>query len=462
MATRARGGGTGMAVALVVFVLLFVVTLIVAIVVFGKVEETEQRAKSAADALEVYVKGPEHTRDDVKKLRDAIREDKSNASVVGTLMADNEKLRRTISADLPSVRALPEFLKAKKVADGKDLLSHIETLRQDGTTLTGREAAQKTAKEALETKIAQLEKEKKEIEDRYRAADTERTTKITEISQANTAANTNAQTTFKGLQDAQAAAAEQAKKEIEDREQTIATKDAEILELRGKLRRLEIAANPGGDKSAASAEREIDGAVLSVIPQDNLVTIDLGSKDHVLLGLSFEVFDKKTGVVREFGDIRGKATIEVVRVKDSSSECRVVRQDRGKPLLEGDVIANVVYDRYRTYKFYVYGNFDIDNDGRPSPTDTRRIKSLIQQWGGIVVDEFSYEVDFLVLGVKPQVTIVKEGEADIRTPEEIEAAAARAQEDLKLKQLEGDAKLLRVPVLNQNRFLALLGYYVRE
>lgn len=462
MATRARGGGTGMAVALVVFVLLFVCTLIAAIVVYGKVEETDLRAKEAASALDVYVKGSEHTRDDVKKLRDAIREDKSNASVVGTLMADNEKLRRTISADLPSVRALPEFLKAKKVGDGKDLLSHIETLRTDGGTLTAREAAQKAAKEALEVKIAQLEKEKKEIEDKYRAADADRTTKITEISQANTASNTNTASTIKGLQDAQAAAAEEAKKKIEEAEQKLATKDAEILDLRTKLQRLMQAMNPGGDKGAATAEREIDGTVLSVIPQDNLVTIDLGAKDHILLGLTFEVFDKKTGVTREFGDIRGKATIEVVRVKDTSSECRVVRQDRAKPLLEGDVIANVVYDRYRTYKFYVFGNFDIDNDGRPSPTDTRRIKSLITQWGGIVVDEFSYEVDFLVLGIKPEIRVAKEGEQDGRTPEQIEADAANAAADLKLRQLEGDAKLLRVPVLNQNRLLTLLGFYVRE
>lgn len=462
MATRARGGGAGMAIALVVFVLLFVGALIAAIAAFGKIEETDLKAAQAAEALEVYVKGSEHTRDDVKKLRDSIREDKSKASVVGTLIADNEKLRRTISTDLVSVKALPEVLKSKKLADGKDLLTHIESLRQDGSTLTTREAAQKAAREALETKIAQLEKEKKDIEDKYRTADADRTTKITEISQANTAANTNATTTLKGLQDAQTAAAEEAKKKIEAIEQTVATKDAEILELRQKLTRIQQSMNPGGDRGAASAEREIDGNVLSVIPQDNLLTIDLGAKDHILLGITFEVFDKKTGVTREFGDIRGKATVEVVRVKETSSECRIVRQDRAKPLLEGDVVANVVYDRYRTYKFYVYGNYDIDNDGRPSPTDTRRIKSLITQWGGIVVDEFSYEVDFLVLGIKPEIRAVKAGETDIRTPEEIEAAAARLAEDLKLKQLEGDAKLLRVPVLNQNRLLTLLGFYVRQ
>jgi len=463
MATRARGSsGTGMAVALVVFVLLFVFSLIAAIVIFTKVEEAELAAADAQKALNIYVKPAEATRDDVKKLRDFIAEDKSSDSVVARLMADNAKLRDAIVPNLPSVRALPEYLKAKKVDDGKALLAHIESLQADVASLKGRDTASGASVKALQDQITTLETEKKEIEDRYRAADKARTDQIATISQANDAAKSTADTSFKSLQEAQVATAEDMKKQVDALALTITEKDQRIADLLREVERIKLAQNPGGDKGTAGADREIDGSLLSIIPSDNLVTIDLGKKDHVPLGLTFEVFDKKTGVTREFNDIRGKATVEVVRVKDTSSECRIVRQERGKLLMPGDVIANVVYDRYRTYKFFVHGNFDIDNDGRPSPTDTRRIKSMIEQWGGEVATEFSYDCDFLVLGVRPQARPRVQGDVDIRSPDEIEADAAREREGLQFTQLEGLARQLRVPVLNQNRFLALIGYYIRD
>jgi len=463
MATRTRSSGTGMAVALVIFVLLFVFALGAAIVVYTKVEDTDKRAADNATALEEYVKPNERTRKEVQDVRELIRSEKKGESVVGRLVAENEKLRRTIATDLPALRSLPDYLKGKKVADGKDLLSHIETLRSDVATLTTRELAEKTAKEAMEVKIAALEKEKKDLEDKYRAADAARTASITQIGQAVTDNKTAADTTFTGLQEAQTKSAEEAKKEFEKFAQEIQTRDAEIAELRRRIQQLTQIINPGGSKgSEVNPALQVDGVILSTIPSDNLVTIDLGENHHVLLGLTFEVFDKKTGVAKDqFGDVRGKASIEVVRVKGSSSECRVVRSERGKTILEGDVIANAVYDKHRTFKFYVYGNFDIDNDGRSSPTDTRRIKSMITQWGGIVADEFAYDVDFLLLGVRPQVPKLPEGGQDIRTPDEIEAAAAIERDRLKYEQLVGDAGLLRIPVLNQNRFLWLIGYYER-
>jgi len=323
---------------------------------------------------------------------------------------------------------------------------------------------QEDLKTAALDKIKALELEKAELEKAYRTAQEERQAAVVALGEAVKASQTTATATFTGLQEAQVKAAEEAKKEVEKFEQALTNKDAEIQDLRRRIQQLMQILQPGGSKdTTVDPSRQVDGSIMSTIPQDNLVTIDLGEKDHVLLGLTFEVFDKKTGVVRdEFNDVRGKATIEVVRVKGSTSECRVVRTERGKTIMEGDVIANAVYDRNRTFKFYVYGNFDIDNDGRESPTDTRRIKSMIEQWGGVVATEFGYDVDFLVLGVKPQVTTRPAADGtDIRTPVEIEADAAREREALKFTQLIGDAGLLRIPVLNQNRFLWLIGYYER-
>lgn len=462
MATRTRGGGgTGMAVALVIFVLLFVFSLGAAIVVFTKVEDAERSAADAKTSLETYVIENQTKTPEVQEVRE--RALKAKSTVVGQLVDDNEKLRRAISSDLTSTQALEGLLKAHKIEyPGQDLISVLNSLRADMATLTTDKATEKAAREMLEAKVLALEQEKKQLEDLYRTADAARTAKIAELGQASEAAKTEATTVFTSIKEAQAKAAEEALVELEKFEQQLTTKDQEIAELRRVIQQLRALINPGGDKSERDASKEPDGTILSTIPSDNLVTIDLGQNDHILLGLTFEVYDKKTGVSRDqFGDFRGKATVEVVKVKPDSSECRIVRTERGKPIFDGDLVANLVYDKYRTYRFYVYGNFDIDNDGRPSSTDTRRIKSMIEQWGGIVSNEFGYDVDFLVLGSKPEVPRAPEGGQDIRTPEQIAAEAAIQAELLKHTQLEGDARLLRIPVLNQNRFLSLIGFYER-
>ena len=42
-------------------------------------------------------------------------------------------------------------------------------------------------------------------------------------------------------------------------------------------------------------------------------------------------------------------------------------------LTEGDKIANVVYDPNMVYKFFIYGDFDLDRTGQPAPADKRRL-----------------------------------------------------------------------------------------
>jgi hypothetical protein len=76
----------------------------------------------------------------------------------------------------------------------------------------------------------------------------------------------------------------------------------------------------------------------------------------------------------------GKASIEVVRVGNTTSECRITRTSRGATLSEGDLIANLVYDKNTKYNFLVYGNFDLDRNGVATPQDAEVIKRLITQW----------------------------------------------------------------------------------
>ena len=118
--------------------------------------------------------------------------------------------------------------------------------------------------------------------------------------------------------------------------------------------------------------------------------------------MTFEVFDNDGGViVDETGNLRGKATIEVIRMSEQSSLARVVRLERRRSVDEGDLIANVIYDPNISYRFHVFGEFDIDNTGQVTTTDRRRVETMVTQWGGQLARTLGYNTDFLVLGQAP-------------------------------------------------------------
>lgn len=211
--------------------------------------------------------------------------------------------------------------------------------------------------------------------------------------------------------------------------------------------------------------RSPDGRVIR-LPGDNIAFIDLGYGDQITPGLTFEVYDRIEGVpapgADEAGGLpEGKASLEVIRVGATSSECRIVRRAAGTAMTEGDLIANVVYDRNVKYRFHVYGNFDLDRDGRFTAEEGRRdaevVKRLITQWGGQVVDLINVDTDFVVLGREPIVPVLTASDRDDpieRARFDAAVAAARQYDEIKAQ-----AIALRIPVLNQNRFLHMTGYF---
>ncbi len=457
MATRARGGGTGMAVALVIFVLLFVVALGLAIVYMNKNEELKFNSDRATEALNEYIKPAERSSEDVKMAREAAKDAGGSDSVVGHLIKEKKTLLAMIS-NAGTVEVAKQTLKSKGL-EGGNIVSVIDGLRADKDALDAKwKSEQKLKEDAIAEKMKTLQ-EKTQLETQYAEATKTRTTEVQAIDATVKAGQKTASDTFTSLQASQEEAAKKAAEEIAKKEDEKAALLAQIQTLQGKLQEYQRnTVSTGGP----APELQTDGNVLSVVPEDNIVSVDLGRLNRVYLGLTFEVFDRKKGVSKDqFGDVRGKASIEVVKIKEASCECRIVRTDRGAAILEGDLVANVVYDKYRVFKFYVYGEFDLNNDGTASTTDTRRIVSLVEQWGGTAAKQMAYDVDFLVLGKRPsEPKPLKEGE--VETPEEIARRAAEAAAHKSFLELEGLARTYKIPILNQNRFLTLIGYYERQ
>ncbi|MBU0718598.1 MAG: hypothetical protein KJ749_10150, partial [Planctomycetes bacterium] len=196
--------------------------------------------------------------------------------------------------------------------------------------------------------------------------------------------------------------------------------------------------------------REPDGTILSAVPGDEAVYINLGEADRLMLGLRFSVFSAGTGIP---ADGRSKAQVEVVSIAPKSAECRVVHVEPGEIIVEGDLVANPVYDPRRALTFLTVGQFDLDRDGEYDPDGRATIEAMITNWGGEITQELTALTDFIIVGGPPR----QPKEVRNATPEQRDrqAAAQRAYDDY-LAVVE-TARALSVPAMSQDIFLSFLG-----
>jgi hypothetical protein len=209
--------------------------------------------------------------------------------------------------------------------------------------------------------------------------------------------------------------------------------------------------------------RAADARVTQVAP-DSICYIDLGFGDHIMPGLTFEVYDRIDGIP-PLGDgtskedmPKGKASIEVINVGQNSSQCRVIRVTQGQTLSQGDLCSNLVYDRNIKPIFYVYGKFDTDQNNVATDQETENIKNLIQRWGGKLSDKLNIDVDYVVMGKEPTLPNYSkedlEGSPIAKQRMDEATAALKAYDEVR-----GNASTMHIPVMNQNRFLYYTGYF---
>lgn len=204
-----------------------------------------------------------------------------------------------------------------------------------------------------------------------------------------------------------------------------------------------------GPDQVASA-RKADGRILTAKPGDPVVYIDLGRDDSLVLGMRFEVFSGKAGIPASGP---GKAIIEVVSMSQSSSECRLVAVGTNAVVLEGDLIANPIYDPNRKTQFVVLGEFDLDRDGLLDRDGAAAVGSLIEAWGGEVSPEITPLTDFLVLGMPPR----RARPDDEVPPDQLELNRARRRARQAYDDTRETARSLSIPIMTQQVFLDFLG-----
>jgi hypothetical protein len=258
---------------------------------------------------------------------------------------------------------------------------------------------------------------------------------------------------------------------LEDSQAQINRLSLEIRDLRQRI------INAGGNKTDVNVG-EPDGRVVRVNGASGEVYINLGENDRISPGMPFTAYDPRTGV--RFGtddSALGDGSLEVISVGKDSAVCRITRTTKNHAIQAGDLISNIVYhnDKTRKYHFTVCGDFDLDGDGVYTAAERDRLIVLIKRWGGEVDSDVTSQTDYLVLGAKPKAPYLQDNgtpapAADAAASSDAAAASApavtmggvaevRSKEQARYEDLEIAAKRLAIPVLNANRFLAMVGYY---
>ena len=128
------------------------------------------------------------------------------------------------------------------------------------------------------------------------------------------------------------------------------------------------------------------------------------------------------------------------------------------PIIPGDIVANLIWDRDKTNVFVVAGEFDLNSDGNIDYAAADKIKTLIKKWGGRVDDTISIDTDFLILGKAPKVRRKPTFEEMEIYPTAMEKHEASLKRLAHYRETLKRAKDLNIPIFNTNRFLYLIGY----
>lgn len=448
----ARGQDSTATIAAVVIGIFWVVTLILMLVFYTQLSGATNAAESAQNDLAVFATRSEQNSPEVGVYREQAG---SNQSVVGVMLAEIQQLRAIIGVDasLPMADVMD---RVEEEGDGSLLM----TLDQTQANLGSAQAQITAQDQALEKARGDLEAANQELA-RVRTRFNQAAQRLQAQVQQLVGAYNTSMSQMDQAEDRYSSLLTEVRRDkdqqIRDQQSSIQTLDQQTRQLERRVQQL-IEQIQG--KNQVNQIIQPDGRIVAVADEKNQVYVNLGKKDRLQLGLTFEVMPAGELIRTDRdGEVRGIGTIEVIAIDENTSVCRIVRLEKNAVLGESDSIVNVAYDRDRSPKFFVFGEYDFTDPGNPTTADRDRIEGMVTHWGGSLVDDLNYEVDFLVLGVQP----VRPAPLPptVIDPVLIEQHARSIAAADEYQRLLEQAQALSIPVLNQNRFLGLVGYYER-
>jgi vacuolar-type H+-ATPase subunit I/STV1 len=331
MAVR-QSPNTGLIVTLIVFVTAFIVCLVLAIMFYTKIEEHRTAAAAARTELEKFIEPARRNAAEMNQYAAAGQRMQPPRKIVSYLESELNRLKLiTAGADMDIARIESE-LQSAGAAEGQNALEVIRQLKTERDSAQQQVAQLQEQIRTVESQIADLQKMRDRID---AAAQAQREQLLADLGKL----RQDVESLDAGQKQALAAVSqrvEEARTGYEEERQKLDN------QLRDRQRDLDdlrkrIALFEGSLKketpSVPNPSVNVDGEIIGIPPEKSVVYINLGRKDHLVLGMTFEVFGAARGVEIEEGDDgrvlrRGKATIEVVSMADNSAVGRIVRQPR--------------------------------------------------------------------------------------------------------------------------------------
>jgi len=408
MATRPAG--SGVLVTLVVFVLTSVAFLVASVVLYSQISSATSDVKKIGDKNKTLLTENETTKKQIEVMTaDAVILSKERDALKSTVSEQNDTLQGT-GKKATELQSQIDALRTSLEVAMKERDTAIEAAKKDIAPFSN--ATTEYGKNVDDLQLI-TKSSKDELEQRYRA-------QIADL-----------QKNIDGLS---------------------ADRDTARTRLEQAEKKLSAFAVKPEDPSSL-----VDGHIIEVGGPDSTVYLDIGQKHRVIPGMTFEVFSTADQVQsNKDGTLRGKASIQVLRVTDDTSTARVTRSSPNQPLNRNDVLINAVYSPTYTYRMMVYGVFDVNNDSKASAGEAAVIRNRIQEWGGIVIDsdKVTGDLDFVVIGKPPaEPSPLPPNAGDI----EIEAFKQAKENYETYNRIMKEAMDARIPVLNWNRFRALTG-----
>ncbi|MEL6499282.1 MAG: hypothetical protein AAF937_10265 [Planctomycetota bacterium] len=454
MAAR-TSAGFGMIFAVSLLGLLSAAGFVVFLVQFSDNGKLRQELADQESSIREIVRSAE--RSDPNIASDLAAASGQGQSLVGYLTSQLEQTYGKVTGNTRDrFAALETKTSGIPGADTGDLLAVIRGLRSDvASTQQSRDAAEAARDDALRT-LRENTDRLTELEDEQRQTVARLQSRIDQM-------ESEARQWRDGLQGVENRYAEELAAARSDAEDTERSLQQQIAGLQQRNLILEDEVSTLREQVRGSALRPkdegalVDGSIVNTNPNSGEVFISQGRRQNVVLGMTFEVFSDAAQIRpnEQTGEYpRGKGSIEVVNVGETSSRARVLRERQGNPIVRGDVIANALYDPDKVYVFLVAGNFDTNGDRQPTPAERVEIEALVEDWGGRTTEEFTGDVDFLVLGAPP----VLPPEPSVTAPIALVEQYIRREAELKrYNDLLAQANRTSVPVLNENRLYTLIG-----
>jgi hypothetical protein len=441
---------------LIVFVILFIFATVLAVLFYNKASGFEKKH----NALSLQMRGLASS-DDLRsaQVKDMLREyrNPTRSEVRKTTIAQmNDQISRltflitgltNTPYDEADQRAMQVF---EKIGVQRGLAADLDKFYQD---LGVKDAEVGRLKGVSDQLTQQLRDAKKALDDarddftaKLQAKDGEVRDLTTKLEQAQ---QDHASKLQQAKKDYDASVGE-LRKNVASKAEKISTLEADVRRWKRKYSN-EIKQVAKATMDTYKPSRQPDGKIAKVLTDENLVYINIGSKDRVTEDLRLSVYPY-TGIPDSGA---GKAVVQVTNVKEDVSECRILQQDRNNPILPGDLVANLVYSALRTYNFVVEGEFDPEGTGAASPAGNKIIRDLVRRYGGNVMKEVTIDTDYVILGESP---------TRPRKPDETDPRDAwdlyndRMKAFTRYGEVQTAAEKMQTPIFNGKRFLDMIGY----